>query len=67
MGGQQVQLGGDVITKVDGKAIATADDLAGVIQSHKPGDQVKVTYLRDGKEHTTTVTLGKQPSRVING
>jgi S1-C subfamily serine protease len=67
VGGQQVQLGGDIITKVEDKTVATADDLAGVIQSHKPGDEVKIAYLRDGKEHTTTVKLGKQASRVING
>src|SRR4051812_22904740 len=66
IGGQDVQLGGDIIVKVDGKTVATADDLAGVIQSHKPGDDVKVTYLRDGKERTTTVKLGKQQQRALN-
>src|SRR4051812_16766209 len=66
VGGQQVQLGGDILTKIDGKTVATADDLAGVIQSHKPGDDVKVTYLRDGKERTTTVKLGKQQQRALN-
>ena len=65
--GQDVQLGGDIITKVDGKPVATADDLAGVIGDHKAGDEVKITYLRAGKEHTTTAKLGKQPSRALTG
>jgi S1-C subfamily serine protease len=62
LNGQEIQLGGDIITKVDGKPVPTADDLATTIQSHKPGDKAKVTYLRDGKEKTVEVTLAKQPS-----
>jgi len=58
--GQDVVLGGDIITKVDGKSVATADDLANVIQGHKPGDKVTITYIRDGKEKSADVTLGKQ-------
>lgn len=30
------------------------------IGSKRPGDKVVVTYLRDGKENTTTVTLKDQ-------
>ncbi|MDX6665125.1 MAG: hypothetical protein QOG68_1331, partial [Solirubrobacteraceae bacterium] len=44
--GSDVQIGGDIITQLDGKPVATADDLATVIGGHKPGDKVKVTYLR---------------------
>jgi len=62
--GSDVQIGGDIITEVDGKAIATADDLATVIQGHKPGDKVRITYLRQGKEGTAEVTLGKQQATV---
>jgi S1-C subfamily serine protease len=62
VGGNDIQLGGDIITKVDGKAVPTADDLATTIQGHKPGDKVTITYLRDGKEHSVDVTLGKQPT-----
>ena len=60
IGGQDITLGGDIIIKVDGKAVATADDLASVIQAHKPGDKVTIGYLRDGKAKSTDVTLGKQ-------
>jgi S1-C subfamily serine protease len=67
MAGQDVQLGGDIITRCDGKSVATADDLAGIIQGHKPGDQVKITYLRGGKERTATAKLGKQPTRATTG
>jgi S1-C subfamily serine protease len=30
--------------------------------SQKPGDKVKVEYVRDGKTYNTTVTLAAQPA-----
>ena len=50
---------GDVITKVGDTKIEDADDLSKVIQSHKPGEKVTITYLRDDKEQKVTVELGK--------
>lgn len=49
----------DIITKVDDKKIEDPDDLTKVIRSHKPGDKVTITYLRDKKEQKTTADLGK--------
>ncbi|KNB62466.1 MULTISPECIES: trypsin-like peptidase domain-containing protein [Chryseobacterium] len=51
---------GDVITKVDQMAITDFADLSISIGSKRPGDKVQVTYLRNGKETTTTVTLKDQ-------
>jgi S1-C subfamily serine protease len=65
--GSPIQLGGDIITKVDGKDVPTADDLATIIQGHKPGDKVTITYLRDGKQQTVGVTLGKQTAKALQG
>jgi serine protease Do len=50
---------GDVITKIDDKTIDDPDDLSKVIKSHKPGDKVTVTYLRDDKEQKVTAELGR--------
>lgn len=50
---------GDVITKVNDKAIVTPDDLSSVIKKHKPGEKVTVTYLRDKAENKATAELGK--------
>jgi S1-C subfamily serine protease len=60
IGGEQVQLGGDIIVAADGKPVSSADDLAAIVQSHKPGESMSITYIRDGKRHTTSVKLGKQ-------
>ena len=65
--GDEIQIGGDIIIKVDGEAIATADDLATKIQGHEPGDEVEITYLRDGKERKVKVELGKLPSAAAQG
>jgi putative serine protease PepD len=53
---------GDVITKLDSTTIASPDDLSDVIDEKKPGDELEVTYVRDGETHTVTVTLGTRPS-----
>ncbi|MEU6990713.1 trypsin-like peptidase domain-containing protein [Streptomyces sp. NPDC046465] len=51
---------GDVITKLDDMAVDSGPTLIGQIWTHKPGDTVKITYERDGKEHTVDVTLGQR-------
>jgi serine protease Do len=53
---------GDVITTIDDKKIDDPDDLSKVIKSHKPGDKVSVTYLRDKKEQKVTAELTKWKS-----
>jgi putative serine protease PepD len=48
---------GDTIVAVDGKAIASFDDLIAALSTHEPGQKVQITYVRSGARHTTTVTL----------
>jgi len=47
----------DVITKVDDQKISDPDDLSKAIGKYKPGDKVKITFLRDNKEQTVTAEL----------
>ncbi|WP_030543745.1 S1C family serine protease [Streptomyces albus] len=51
---------GDVITKLDDTVIDSGPTLISEIWTHKPGDTVKLTYERDGKETTVDVTLGQR-------
>ncbi len=53
---------GDVITKVGGTSIGSADELRQLVDSKQPGDQVEVTVKRAGTTKTVTVTLGTRPS-----
>lgn len=50
---------GDVITKIDNRKIDGPGDVTDAIHSHKPGDKVTVTYLRDEKEYKATAELGR--------
>jgi putative serine protease PepD len=48
---------GDVITRVDDRAITDADSLVATIRSYRPGDEVEVTWQRDGEEQSATLEL----------
>jgi len=60
--GEEVRLGGDIITEVDGEKLKSMDELVEIIQGHEPGDELQLTLLRDGHEKTADVTLGNQPA-----
>jgi S1-C subfamily serine protease len=64
LNGSSVQLGGDVITKIDGKPIGSMDDVISAIADKKPGDPVSVTFVRDKNSKTATITLTQRPSTV---
>ncbi len=52
----------DVITKVGGTPVGSADALIATIRSAEPGSQVVVTFLRGSETKTATVTLGSAVS-----
>jgi S1-C subfamily serine protease len=62
--GSSVQLGGDVITKIDGKSVGSMDDVISAIADKKPGDSVRIEYLRNKTSKTTTITLTQRPATV---
>jgi putative serine protease PepD len=49
---------GDVITAVDDHRIDDTQSLIAIVRAYRPGDTVKVTYLRGGKEDSTELKLG---------
>ena len=51
----------DIITKVDGKKITTSRDLTNLAAMLDVGDTANVTILRDGKQKTLQVKIGKRP------
>jgi len=60
---QAVAPGGDVITAVDGQAIAGIEELAGYLDKEKqPGDSVELTVVRDGEELTLMAQLAEWPA-----
>ena len=49
---------GDIIVEFGGRAVTDLQSYSDALYSHKPGDTVKVVFLRGGKRMETTVTLG---------
>jgi Do/DeqQ family serine protease len=48
---------GDIITKINGFPITSGAEMVGQIATHRPGDKVEISYVRDGKEVTIPVVL----------
>jgi serine protease Do len=53
---------GDVITKFDGKTIATSADLPRAVGATKPGKMAAVEVLRKGSVKTLNMGVGEMPS-----
>jgi 2-alkenal reductase len=61
--GRSVDVGGDIITAIDGMPVKTFDDvLIYVALNTRPGQEVVLTILRDGEYQDVTVTLEPRPS-----
>ena len=52
----------DVIVALNGEAIDSMLALQSRVVVRQPGDEVTVTYMRDGDEREATVTLGELPT-----
>lgn len=50
---------GDIITKIDDVTVKDHAYLRYELYQHQAGDKIKLTIIRDGKEKTVEVTLGK--------
>ncbi|HVX28357.1 MAG TPA: trypsin-like peptidase domain-containing protein [Parafilimonas sp.] len=48
---------GDFVTKINDVDVTTGPELQEQVARYKPGDKINVTYVRDGKEYTTSLTL----------
>jgi S1-C subfamily serine protease len=62
--GQTVPIGGDIITKVDGKQISGMNDVISAVNDRKPGDDLTLTVWSDGQQKDVTVKLGDRPAHV---
>ena len=54
-------VGGDVVVALDGEPVRDFDDLLTRIAFKRPGDQVTLTVVRDGRQRDVTVTLEARP------
>jgi S1-C subfamily serine protease len=63
--GQDVKIGGDLITAIDGTPVKSIDDVIAYLADHTAvGQKVSLTILRGGKEQSLDVTLQARPATV---
>ena len=48
---------GDIITGIEGKDVQTGEELTAEKNKFSAGDEVEITFVRDGEEQTVKVTL----------
>jgi Do/DeqQ family serine protease len=58
---------GDVILSVSGQKVETASKLPVIVSSYKPGSEIALEVLRDGKPFTVTAKLAKLTPEIIAG
>ena len=59
--GSVVVLGGDVLTRIDGRPVGDMDDVHSLLTKHRPGQKVALQLQRDGKKVTVSAELGERP------
>ena len=52
---------GDYILAIDGKECNTMKEMRAILDTHKPGDTISLTYEHNGKEVKTEVLLAAAP------
>jgi serine protease Do len=52
---------GDIVTQIDGKPVATMNELRERIALTKPGTEVKFKVFREGKDIEVAIKVGEQP------
>ena len=57
---------GDIITKIGDETVGGPEELSDLISFQKPGDEVKISYLREGKKGTAKAALGKRDKQTGN-
>ena len=57
---------GDIIVAIDGNNIKDGDELVAIISARKPGTNVKLTYVRNGKRETADVGIADRAKLFAN-
>jgi S1-C subfamily serine protease len=51
---------GDVITRIGGQDVQSADDISAAVADRKPGDELEITIARGGSTRTVTARVGRR-------
>ena len=61
VGNSLIIIGGDVITEFNSEKVNSSDELIRMIRDHRPGDNIELIILRDGRFLSISVVLGEKP------
>jgi putative serine protease PepD len=59
VGMYQIEVGGDLILNVDGRAVESRDALTRALSRHRPGETMDLTVFRNGRTVKVSVRLGE--------
>ncbi|HET7206454.1 MAG TPA: trypsin-like peptidase domain-containing protein [Terriglobales bacterium] len=64
LGNTRIALGGDLIVAIDGQSVTDQQDLAHVMNRHRAGDSVHITFYRGKRKMEADVVLGEARQQV---
>jgi S1-C subfamily serine protease len=64
LGNQAILIGGDFIVAVDGQKLEDPQDLSQIMNNHRAGDTIRVTFYRGKKKMEVNVQLGEAREQV---
>ena len=64
IGNFELGIGGDLIMAIDGQKLDGRDTLTRAMNRKRPGDRIKLTIFRGGKQMDLSVTLGEAANRL---
>jgi len=56
---------GDVIVRFNGRGVSDSSQLRNLVAATTPGSDARIVVMRNGKEQTFTVTIGKMSAEVV--
>jgi S1-C subfamily serine protease len=62
LGLNSIIVGGDIITRMNGKDIKNVLDYFSVLEGSRPGEKYELDFIRDGNMETTSIILSERPS-----
>jgi S1-C subfamily serine protease len=64
LGNIPIMIGGDLIVAIDGQRVDDQQALAQMMNNHRAGDSVRITFYRGKKKMEVTVSLGEAREQV---
>jgi S1-C subfamily serine protease len=64
LGNIPIMIGGDLIVAIDGQRVDDQQALAQMMNNHRAGDSVRITFYRGKKKTEVTVSLGEAREQV---